>query len=77
MGAAEKVQWYQKQQDRTGKRKFDDFRYEDISQKSKELEDNEVDHYKPWSIFLRDGLNSGKTFSDLQATWKQLVEAGV
>ena len=72
----EQVQWYLKQQARHGeKRKLDTLEYseqnvEDIKEQEKELDD-----FKTWSRFKRDGLLEQKSVPQLEQEWKELIES--
>ena len=72
----EQVDWYNKQQQVPAgtKRKFDEITYRECSTNSVDNVDNEMDHFKTWTQFLRDGINEGKNLLTLEKEWADLTE---
>ena len=71
----QKVEWYRKQQSLQAgtKRRFDLMEFSEGSRHVVGTGDKELDHFKTWSSFLRDGLQGGSSVQTLEASWTEHI----
>jgi hypothetical protein len=71
----QQTDWYLRQQalPQGAKRRFDNIEYSESSiQQANDLED-ELDRFRTWPVFLREGMQTGKNLRQLEQEWQEMI----